>query len=176
MHKKPVTKPNPDIEQGGRKREVDVSNPFQLTNPSDDRKRRVLFVCTGNTCRSVLAKHIARKKFGKYIEVASAGLCPGSTEDAENAVYTLKSLFDLDASSHRPRDVRTVGIDTFDLVIAMENQVAKQLKEIFPDLAGDHLVRWKIKDPYGDDLSEYQNCAAAINTHLKQLAVYWNHG
>jgi protein-tyrosine-phosphatase len=134
----------------------------------------VLFVCTGNTCRSVLAEHIARKKFGEYIEVASAGIDPGSIEDTHNAVFTLKSLFDLDASGHKPLNVRAVDIDTFDLVVAMSNQVAKQVQEIFPSLAFEHLVKWSIPDPYGDDLSQYQRCAAAINTQLKNLEVLKN--
>ena len=133
------------------------------------RKPRVLFVCTGNTCRSVMAEHIARKKFGKGIEVASAGVSPGSTEDAQNAVSTLKKLFNVDASSHKPKDVRTIAIDTFDLVVTMDNQVAAQVQKVFPDLHTERLEKWSISDPYGDDLTEYECCAATINTEMKNL-------
>ena len=142
-----------------------------VSSSSGSRKPRLLFVCTGNTCRSVLAEYIARKKFGGHMEVASAGVCPGSIKDAENAIFTLKSLFNIDAINHKPKDVRTVGIDTFDFVVTMSNQVASQVREIFPDLPVENLVRWKIPDPYGDDLSEYERCAATINAQLKKLEV-----
>lgn len=139
--------------------------------PVGGKRPRVLCVCAGNTCGSVLAEHLARKKFGGYIEVASAGVCPGSIRDASNAIFTLKNLFSLNASTHVPQDVRTVGIDTFDLVVAMDNQVAGQVREIFPNLAVEHLVRWKISDPYGDDLTEYERCAITINTQLRKLNI-----
>jgi protein-tyrosine-phosphatase len=141
---------------------------------SRGRKMRVLFICTGNTCRSVLAEHIARKKFGEYIDVASAGVSPGSINDAANAIFTLKSLFGIDAGGHRPADVRTVGVGSYDIVVAMDNEVMRQVRTIFPDLAVEHFVEWKIEDPYGDNLVEYQNCAATVNKELKKLEVFWS--
>jgi protein-tyrosine-phosphatase len=50
--------------------------------------RRVLFICYGNTCRSVLAEHIARKKFqGNPIQFESAGVHPHqSGSDAQSAL------------------------------------------------------------------------------------------
>jgi protein arginine phosphatase len=110
-------------------------------------KPRVLFVCTGNTCRSVMAEYIARKKFGEHIEVASAGVFPGSTEDAQNAIFTLKSRFNIDASSHRPKDVRTIAIDTFDLVVAMDNQVATRVQNVFPSLRSERLENGRFRTP-----------------------------
>jgi protein arginine phosphatase len=134
-------------------------------------KPRVLFVCTGNTCRSVLAEHIARKKFGKYIEPSSAGLRPGTTADAENAIYTLKDLMGIDASGHVPRDVRAANVELADLVIAMNNQVAGEVRRLFPELPPERLVRWQIQDPYGDNLAQYRRCANKIYEQLRKLAL-----
>ncbi len=69
-------------------------------------KKRILFACVGNTCRSLIAEFITRKKFGRVIVPASAGFNPGSQKDAESAIYTLRMLFDIDASEHRPRLTR----------------------------------------------------------------------
>ena len=142
-----------------------------VSSSSVNRKPRVLFVCTGNTCRSVLAEYIARKKFGGRISVSSAGLLPGSKEDAENAIFTLKSLFGVDASNHESRNVRTVDIDTFDLVVTLDSEVATELQTLFPGLPVERLVKWKIKDPYGDDPSEYPLCAKNIYAQLKRLPI-----
>lgn len=108
--------------------------------PHGDEKKKVLFVCTGNTCRSVLAEYIARKKFGNNTEYASAGLSPGSREDVKNAIFTLKHLFYIDASGHVPRDVRAINIDNYDLVIALSNEVAAELRLLFTDLPAERLL------------------------------------
>lgn len=135
------------------------------------KKPKVLFVCAGNTCRSVLAEYIARKKFRQIAEFSSAGLEPGTIEDTENAIYTIKRSFDGDASDHRPRDVKTLDVSAFELVVAMDNQIAKGVQTIFPNFPVDRLVKWRIKDPYGDDLGEYEQCAFTINAELKKLPI-----
>jgi protein-tyrosine-phosphatase len=136
-----------------------------VSNP----KRRVLFVCEGNTCRSLLAEYIARRNFGSLVEPSSAGLKPGTAEDAENAIYTLESLMGVDARGHVPRDVRTVDVECEDLVVAMTPQIADQVRQLFPRLPVERLVSWQIKDPYGDDLEEYLHCAQSIHKEMKNL-------
>jgi ArsR family transcriptional regulator, arsenate/arsenite/antimonite-responsive transcriptional repressor / arsenate reductase (thioredoxin) len=141
-----------------------------LVGPSGE-KPRVLFACTGNTCRSVIAEFIARKKLGHVFEVSSAGFQPQAPQDAENAIHTLKAVFDIDASGHEPRDIRSVNIESFDIVVAMDSRVARRIKEVFPAYPVERLMTWQIDDPYGDDLADYQRCAQAISVHLKKLPV-----
>jgi arsenate reductase (thioredoxin) len=129
---------------------------------------RVLFVCVGNTCRSVFAEYLANHRFRAHIEAASAGIRPGSVEDAENAVYTLKQ-YGIDASGHRPLDVREVNLREYDLIVAMEPAVAKSLGQLFPALSSDRIRKWRIRDPYGDDLAEYEHCASAIHRELRWM-------
>ena len=136
---------------------------------AENAKPRILFVCAGNTCRSVLAEYIARRKFGRLVEPSSAGLRPGTVEDADNAIYTLKSVMGVNATGHVPRDVRTVDVERADLVVAMTTQIATEVRQLFPGLPVERLVRWRIKDPYGDDLAEYQRCAHSIYAEMKKL-------
>lgn len=141
----------------------DVSAPPML------QRLRILFVCEGNTCRSVLAEYIAKKKFDRTIDPFSAGLRPGTVENAENAIYILMDLFGVDASSHQPRDVQTMDVKSFDLVVTMTNQIAAEVRQLFPNLPAERLVKWRINDPFGDDLAEYRRCAHAIHAAMTKL-------
>lgn len=58
-------------------------------------KRRVLFVCTGNTCRSVLAEYLGRKFLSSNFLFESAEIKPQEAEDAENAVFILRDRFSI---------------------------------------------------------------------------------
>ncbi len=126
----------------------------------------LLFVCTGNTCRSVMAEALAHRRFGDSIRVSSAGLRPQQAADAKNAIDTLKFEFGLDASGHVPRDVRDLDLDVFDYVIAMDKAIAKQVKT----LTQSDIIVWQIDDPWGDDLYEYKQCALRIMQQVSRLS------
>ena len=115
--------------------------------------KRVLFVCTGNTCRSVFAEYLARHVFGDTVIFESAGIKPQPASEAENAVYTLKKNFRIDASKHLPRDVRSLDLTVFSLIIALDKCAAKVVQGL--GVLHSRVELWEIQDPYGDDLSEY---------------------
>ena len=129
--------------------------------------RHVLFVCTGNTCRSVLAEYLGRRFYGDAFTFESAGIRPQSAADASNAVHTLRNTFGIDASGHQPRDVRSLDIDSFDLVIAIENNAAVVVREL--GLSESKLQVWPIRDPWGGDLAEYEEVALDIRKRLATL-------
>lgn len=141
-----------------------------MTNAKDHPERRVtsvLFVCTGNTCRSLMAEALARRRFGEAVKASSAGLRPQRPVDATNAVETLKAEFGLDVSDHVPRSVHEVDLTTFDYVVAMDKSIAKHLTGV----SKDRLIVWQIADPYGDDLSEYRRRALEIMQQVTNLPV-----
>lgn len=115
-----------------------------------------------------MAEHIARQRF--QAQATSAGVQPGSLADTANAVYTLKQS-GIDASAHEPRDVREMNLSEFDLIVCMDNDVAREIMRLFPELPQHCLIKWKINDPYGDDLGEYDRCAKVIYRELKKLLV-----
>lgn len=125
----------------------------------------VLFVCEGNTCRSVMAEALTRRRFGKNVDVSSAGLRPQRPADARNAIDTLKAEFGLDASGHVSRDVRSLNLAAYDHIIAMDKHVAKTLKT----LPSREFLVWQIEDPDGYDLSVYRQCALRINQNVARL-------
>jgi arsenate reductase len=125
--------------------------------------RSILFVCTGNTCRSVIAEGLAREHFGTSVRVESAGIRPQKASDAQSAIMVLKVEFNADASAHVPRDVQSLDLTEFDQVVAMDKYVAAELRK----LTDRDIVVWKIEDPWGGQ--EYRECALKTMKQLNRL-------
>jgi protein-tyrosine-phosphatase len=136
-----------------------------LLSKSDRQRIRILFVCTGNTCRSVFAEYIARHRFGDVIEAASVGVRPQTAVDAASAIETLKEL-GIDASGHQPRGLDEVDPEAFDRVVTLEPYVARKFKAKFPCFPEDRLTKWNINDPW-DDPAAYKGCAEKIYAQLR---------
>src|SRR5262245_38830178 len=104
---------------------------------------------------------------GPDVVFASAGIRPGKAADAENAVYSLKRNFSIDASRHVPRDVRSLDLAGYDLLIALDPGAHRALVDAaVPDAA---LRFWNVKDPWGGDLTEYDRTAIDIRRKLIRL-------
>jgi protein-tyrosine-phosphatase len=131
------------------------------------RRQRVLFVCTGNTCRSVFAEYLGRQVFGDAVEFESAGIRPQRAADAENAIFTLKNNFGIDASGHVPRDVRRLDMADYDLIVAFEKSAARIVESM--GVPAPKVKLWKIRDPLGPDLAEYDRASLEIKKNLIQL-------
>jgi protein-tyrosine-phosphatase len=136
-------------------------------NESEGKRLRILFVCTGNTCRSVLAEYIARHKFSNVVESESAGIRPQAAADAASAIATLNEL-GIDAIRHQPRGLEEVDPAKFDRVVAMEPFVARKFKEKFPSFPQEKFSKWNINDPW-DDPAAYKGCAEKIYAQLKRF-------
>ena len=129
--------------------------------------RHILFVCTGNTCRSVLAEYLGRKFCGDVFTFESAGIRPPHAEAASNAVFVLRQTFGIDASGHMPRDVRGLDLSVFDLIVAIENNAADVVRKL--GVPESKLEVWPIRDPWGGDLTEYEQVALNIRKRLTKL-------
>lgn len=120
-----------------------------------DRPIRVLFVCTGNSARSVMAEALLRHHGGDRFEVHSAG-----TEPRGINPLTLRVLADagIDASWARSKSVDEFLGQSFDYVVTVCDQ-ARQVCPVFP---GVHdALHWGYDDP-----------AEATGTEEERLAVF----
>lgn len=143
----------------------------------------ILFVCTGNTCRSPMAEAIARKMIADRLgakegdlesrgyRVVSAGTAAGhggaATEEAEQAVRA----YGADLSSHASRPVSVAMVEEADRVYVMTDRHRKVLAEWMPDHGGkiellDPAGR-EVDDPIGGPLQVYRDCARQIHDSLK---------
>jgi protein-tyrosine-phosphatase len=128
---------------------------------------RLLFVCFGNTCRSPMAAALAAARLGSSVAVQSAGVeCGGGLGAAQNAIAAMAER-GFDISNHRSTDVGDVDITQFDLVVAMDKNVARRVEQLNPK----RLERWDVADPYGGDIGRYRSTADAIQTAVDKLSL-----
>ena len=95
-----------------------------MTGPRPDTEPfRVLFVCTGNTCRSPLAERLARRELDSLgwdgVEVASAGAAAGEGSPASEGARAAARRHGLDLSDHASRPLTPELIEASDLVLVM---------------------------------------------------------
>ncbi|MGI5522447.1 ArsR family transcriptional regulator [Micromonospora sp. CA-259024] len=143
--------------------------------PVEDLRRSprvgVLFVCTGNSARSVIAEALLRYRTGGQIEVTSAGSQPRPRLHP-NAVRLLHDEFGIDITGQRPRHVDSLVGRRFDHVVSLCDR-AREACPDFPDRP--RRVHWSIPDPAtaGDtDQASYpafQQTATNIDLRIRHL-------
>jgi protein-tyrosine phosphatase len=134
---------------------------------------RILFVCSGNTCRSPMAEGMAHRILGTGVHVESAGTHAHVRDPpAAAAVKTMHDKYGVDISSHRSRSVSDVHVEDFDYVVPMADNVREDLKESYPSLGEKLLPSWGIDDPYRGDMFTYEVTADRIQKHIEELSTF----
>ena len=80
------------------------------------KKVKVLFLCTGNSCRSQMAEAFARAQHGTWLEAYSAGIVAHGLNPV--AVEVMAEL-GINMSTHASKKVADISTNTFDLVVTV---------------------------------------------------------
>jgi arsenate reductase len=105
-----------------------------------DQRKKVLFLCIGNACRSQMAEGFARAYGSDMIIPASAGLAP-ATRLSQDTVRAMAEK-NIDIRDHFPKTIRHLGRAEFDLVVNMSGSAAPE------ELTSRVPVReWDVEDP-----------------------------
>jgi protein-tyrosine-phosphatase len=156
--------------------------------PNEPIGRSVLFVCTGNTCRSPLAEVLCRKMLAERLGIAesdlaargytvrSAGIAAFPGDAASPEAVAIAAQFGADLSAHRSRPVNPELLATSTDVLAMTSGHLAVLMARYPSdgpeptlLAGSH----DVPDPIGGTRDDYEHCAALIAALLDQRIAEW---
>lgn len=136
-----------------------------------EKKKKILFVCVGNTCRSPMAAAYCNFKFD-CIEADSAGISTCGSDMHKNSKKALALLgFDVSSlSPHVSRPVTTELIENADLVVCVDSDISSLLKFYYP-ASKDKILRFSpaIPDPYGGTAEVYASCLTLMAEQIDKL-------
>lgn len=140
---------------------------------------KLLFICTGNTCRSPMAEGLARKMFGDSVQVGSAGMAAYGGEGANTYALEVLKEQNVDLSRHLSRRISAELMADADWIIPMTRAQEEALKRLFPQYAKKtrYLGDWgdqkrEVLDPWGGSLEIYRQTAQEIVNLLSAMKSY----
>ena len=146
----------------------------------------ILFVCTGNICRSPFAEglfaEVVAQKGLKGLTADSAGLLALSGNLATYQAQRVAAEYGVDLGEHKAKSVSKDLVAWSDLILVMEKSHEDSLLTAFPEVAGKVLLirhfarfgsrRRGIADPYGLEYDAYRFCFLDIEDSISGLVEY----
>ena len=143
---------------------------------------KIMFICTGNICRSAMAHKIAEKKVkeqNKNIQVYSCGIW---AQDGDIPTYegrTVMQDYGIDLSTHRATNIKNSNIKDMDVILCATINHKLNVIAMYPELknkvftmkeyAGYPNNDLDIKDPWGYGLDVYKKCAKEIENCIEKI-------
>ena len=144
--------------------------------------QKIMFVCTGNICRSAMAEKLLTKRAREEkldIEVYSCGTY------AENGDYpTLEAIetmheYDIAMKSHRATNIRNSNIEEMDVILCATENHKNMVLNLYPNLkgkvftmkeyVGDTENGINISDPWGCNIIIYRMCAEELSKIVEKI-------
>ncbi len=149
---------------------------------------RILFVCTGNTCRSPMAAGIARAVAAERgltdVEIESAGAganpfppgTPMPVIGASDGALLVAMEHGVDLGAHRAKPLTRDLVDRADLVLAMGDRHLGRALELggagksflLTDFASHGERNRGVADPFGGDLAAYRETYDELNAEVRR--------
>ncbi|MBI4680680.1 MAG: arsenate reductase (thioredoxin) [Nitrospirae bacterium] len=138
------------------------------------KKLKVMFLCTGNSCRSQMAEGFARELGKGIIESYSAGLSPAGVNP--NAVRVMKEI-GIDISNQKSKAIDETLLNTMDIIITLCGRAEASCPMTPPAIRRIH---WPIEDPVGaigteeEIMDAFKRARDEIKTKIQSLVKVLN--
>ncbi len=129
--------------------------------------KKIMFICSGNTCRSPLAEGLFKKYLADNnitdIEVESAGVgaFPGDEVSINSVLTAIK--YGIDISNHRARNINPEHLATTDLFFCMSDSHKAVLSRYCDS---SKITVLNVPDPYGRPIEAYEECAKQLESQF----------
>jgi len=143
---------------------------------------KIMFICTGNICRSAMADVMLKKKVkdeNKDIEVYSCGIFADQGDGSTREAIEVMKEYGIDLSKHRATHIRNSNIEEMDVILCATTAHKNNVINMYPELedkvytmkeyAGYDKNDLDIKDPWGYDINTYRRCAREIEECIKNI-------
>jgi protein-tyrosine phosphatase len=143
---------------------------------------KIMFICTGNICRSAMSEAMLKKMVkeqNKNIEIYSCGTYADNGDVATNEAIQTMQRYNVDLTNHRATNITKSKIKEMDLILCAtlnhKNMVIKMFPELAPktftmkEYAGYPQNDLDISDPWGYGINVYEECAKEISDCLNVI-------
>lgn len=144
---------------------------------------KIMFMCTGNICRSAMAHWLLKKKLEerniKNVEVYSSGIYAVEGDISTDEAIEVMEEYGVDLKKHRATKVQNSNIKDMDIILCMTLSHKRDLIYMYSELkekiytlkeyVKDYKDGIEIKDPWGYDIVTYRFCASEIDACLDKL-------
>lgn len=147
----------------------------------------IMFICTGNLCRSVMAQYLLEKRLKELkidnINVYSCGIYAyNRAKTTREAKYIMKKYYDIDLEEHRALNIENSNIEEMDLILCATENQKEEVKGLYKDLKEKVFTikeyvgyneeghdKMDIQDPWGFDKETYLKCSKEISECIELL-------
>lgn len=142
--------------------------------------KHVLFVCTGNSCRSIMAEAYLKKRAEEealHIEIRSAGTFGARGLSPTREALEVISREGIDPAGLGSKTLTDEFINWADVILVMESAHKNKIIDMVPEAAAKvkYLAEYgaaegqSIPDPIGRSLEYYVECFNSIKSHIEEL-------
>lgn len=130
------------------------------------KRKRIVFVCTGNTCRSPMAECVFRKQLKekkiKFVDSLSAGLFVENMSQINSKSLAVLHENNIDVKDYNAKQLTVKTVNKAYMIVCMTAEHKKIINELYPNFknvySASEIIEKDVSDPFGQSVDVYRKC------------------